>query len=104
MFTGDIGEQQEKKLEAVLPDCGFLKTAHHGSRYSTGERFLARVRPEIAFVSASGSNTYGHPHPDTLRRLEENGCRVFLTKDSGAVTLEVREQSAAVEAFVKSRG
>ena len=104
LFTGDIGEQQEKKLEAVLPDCGFLKTAHHGSRYSTGERFLARVRPEIAFVSASGSNTYGHPHPDTLRRLEENGCRVFLTKDSGAVTLEVREQSAAVEAFVKSRG
>lgn len=101
LFTGDIGEQQERKLDAVLPDCDFLKTAHHGSRYSTGEQFLARVLPEIAFVSASGTNTYGHPHPDTLRRLEKNGCRVFLTKDSGAVTLEVRNRSVAVEGFAQ---
>lgn len=103
LFTGDIGEQQEKKLDAVLPDCDFLKVAHHGSRYSTGERFLARVRPEAAVASSSASNTYGHPHPDTLGRLRKNGCHVFLTKDSGAVTLEIKGQAMTAEVFVKPR-
>lgn len=104
LFTGDIGETQEKKLENVLPVCDFLKTAHHGSRYSTSSTFLDRVRPKAAAVSASASNSYGHPHPDTLKRLEENGCQVFLTKDRGAVTLEAGEQTMAVKTFIKGKG
>ncbi len=100
IFTGDIGEEQEKEIEAGLEDCDFLKVAHHGSRYSTGDGFLAQVRPEIAVASSSGSNTYGHPHPDTLERLEKNKCRVFLTKDSGAVTLEVGERTVKVGTYL----
>lgn len=102
LFTGDIGEEQEEKLEAGLPDCDFLKVAHHGSRYSTGEEFLAKVRPEIAVASASASNNYGHPHPDTLKCLRESGCHVFLTKDSGGVTLEAGEGTVEVRPYLKT--
>ncbi len=101
MFTGDIGETQEAKMAAVLTDCDFLKVAHHGSRYSTKEPFLKKVRPEIAVASSSATNTYGHPHPDTLQRLEKNKCHVFLTKDSGAVTLKVRDKRMQAEAYLQ---
>ncbi len=100
LFTGDIGEEQEERLAGHLMDCDFLKVAHHGSRYSTGDKFLKEVCPEIAVASASATNTYGHPHPDTLGRLEKNGCRVFLTKDSGAVTLEVEDGMIRVDTYL----
>lgn len=100
LFTGDIGEEQEERLSGHLMDCDFLKVAHHGSWYSTGERFLKEVRPKLAVASASATNTYGHPHPDTLKRLKENNCYVFLTKDSGAVTLKAGDEAVKVETYL----
>ena len=75
LFTGDIGMVTEEKL------------IHHGSRYSTGAEFLEIVRPELAVVSCSATNTYGHPSPDTLERLKKSGSRVLITRDCGAVTI-----------------
>lgn len=100
LFTGDIGEERERELAGHLPDCDLLKVAHHGSRYSTGDGFLAEVRPEVAVASASATNTYGHPHPDTLARLEKNRCHVFLTKDAGAVTLDIEDGMIRVETYL----
>ena len=89
LFTGDIGMETEEKLiqNGCLEDVDFLKTAHHGSRYSTGAEFLEIVRPELAVVSCSATNTYGHPSPDTLERLKKSGSRVLITRDCGAVTI-----------------
>ena len=89
LFTGDIGMVTEEKLiqNGCLEDVDFLKTAHHGSRYSTGAEFLEIVRPELAVVSCSATNTYGHPSPDTLKRLKASGSRVLITRDCGAVTI-----------------
>ena len=89
LFTGDIGMVTEEKLiqNECLEDVDFLKTAHHGSRYSTGAEFLEIVRPELAVVSCSATNTYGHPSPDTLERLKKSGSRVLITRDCGAVTI-----------------
>ena len=89
LFTGDIGMETEKELiqNGCLEDVDFLKTAHHGSRYSTGAEFLEIVRPELAVVSCSATNTYGHPSPDTLERLKKSGSRVLITRDCGAVTI-----------------
>ena len=89
IFTGDIGNETEEKLQqnGWLEDVDFLKVAHHGSRYSTGQEFLDTVKPELAVISCSSTNTYGHPSPDTLRRLRESGAEIKITKDEGAVTL-----------------
>ena len=89
LFTGDIGMVTEEKLiqNRCLEDVDFLKTAHHGSRYSTGAEFLEIVRPELAVVSCSATNTYGQPSPDTLERLKKSGSRVLITRDCGAVTI-----------------
>ena len=52
LFTGDIGADTEKKLLAagVLEDVDCLKVGHHGSRYSTTEAFLEKIKPEVAII------------------------------------------------------
>lgn len=104
LFTGDIGEETEERLlrEGLLSDVDFLKVGHHGSRYSTGEAFLETVCPELAVISVSSTNTYGHPHPDTIERLEEAGAQVWCTKDYGAVTVTVSGGTCRAEGFLDS--
>ena len=52
-----------------------------------GVRQMRKVKPELAVISCSATNTYGHPSPDTLQRLKEAGAEIKITKDDGAVTL-----------------
>ena len=52
-------------------DSTVLKVAHHGSKTSTTPRFLSRVDPVVAVVSAGKANRYGHPHPEIVQRLGE---------------------------------
>lgn len=87
LFTGDIGEETEEKLLGELKDIDFLKVAHHGSRYSTCDKFLHVVKPELGVISCSYTNKYGHPSPETIERLNHAGCRIAYTMKTGAVTI-----------------
>ena len=106
VFTGDIGKDTEDKLlqKGVLEDVDFLKVAHHGSKYSTGEEFLSVVKPELSVISCSATNTYGHPSPDTLKRLENSGSKVLITKDVGAVTIYRKREHTFVKSYCALRG
>ncbi len=84
LFTGDMGEGQESSLvrlaeqEGTLQDIHLnhvqiLKTAHHGSRTSSSEVFLDRLRIRLAVVSYGEGNSYGHPSPETMDRFREAG-------------------------------
>lgn len=99
LFTGDIGEETEKKLLPRLDDVDFLKVGHHGSRYSSCQEFLDRIRPEAAVISCSESNTYGHPSPETIKRLEQNGIKTMYTMKSGAVTVSTDGGHMWMETF-----
>ena len=103
LFTGDIGEETEKKLLPRLDDVDFLKVGHHGSRYSTCQEFLDKIKPEVAVISCSESNTYGHPSPETTRRLKENGIRTEYTMKNGAVTVYTDGYSMYLETFCNGK-
>ncbi|MBP2017392.1 competence protein ComEC [Symbiobacterium terraclitae] len=83
----------EADAEARLVDRGYdlsadvLKVAHHGSRFSTTERFLRAVSPRVAVVSAGRGNPFGHPHGEVLERLRAAGAEVWRTDQHGTVTL-----------------
>ena len=102
LFTGDIGADTEKKLLAsgILKDVDGLKVGHHGSRYSTCQEFLDVVRPELAVVSCSATNTYGHPSGETIERLEDSGAKIWYTMKEGAVTAETDGKEVWVDTFV----
>ncbi len=87
LFTGDMGQETEKRLLDSLEDVDFLKVAHHGSAHSSSGEFLDKVKPEAGVISCSSSNRYGHPSPETVARLERAGCHVEYTMKNGAISV-----------------
>ena len=81
----DFDVKDKKEKEDVLR---ILKVPHHGSKYSSSEAFLKSVDCDIAIISAGENNLYGHPHKETLERLEEAGCKVYRTDKDGAIIIE----------------
>ncbi|MBQ4537167.1 MAG: DNA internalization-related competence protein ComEC/Rec2 [Lachnospiraceae bacterium] len=106
LLTGDVegaGEQQliqaiEKYgiSEDISSDFTVLKVAHHGSKYSTSEELLRQTGPGMSVISCGRNNVYGHPHAETLKRLEEVGSVVLTTPEYGAITIEVTLSGVSV--------
>lgn len=97
LLTGDIEDSGEQKLTQVLKDKGIanvdvLKVAHHGSRYSSTTEFLEQINPRVAVISCGEGNSYGHPHEETLERLNDVGSRVLTTPECGAVIVEIGDE------------
>ncbi|CUP22213.1 beta-lactamase domain-containing protein [Clostridium baratii] len=89
LFTGDA----EKLEENYVLDKGYdvkadvLKLGHHGSTTSTTEKFLKKVNPSIGVISCAPNNDYGHPHKETLKKLEKYKVKVYRTDKDGTITL-----------------
>ena len=93
LLTGDLGMEGENRLleQHLLPKkpVTWLKVGHHGSKNSSGDDFLMALSPQLATISCGRKNRYGHPHEETLARLQESGCLTYRTDEDGAVTLLV---------------
>ena len=85
LFTGDIGEQTERRLRSRIPPASYLKVAHHGSATSSTDVFLEEMRPLISVISVGEGNSYGHPAKQTLDRLYRTGTRIYRTDTYGEV-------------------
>ena len=103
LFVGDIGAETEKKLLPELEDVDFLKVGHHGSRYSTCQEFLDVVRPELAVISCSATNTYGHPSEETIERLKDAGAKIWYTMKEGAVTVSTDGRKVWTDSYCSLR-
>ena len=91
LMTGDIDEKGEKTLIANTDiKADILKIAHHGSRYSSCEKFIAVAAPKIAVIQV-GKNTYGHPSEEVIKRLEEHKITVLRNDEQGAVGIRVNK-------------
>lgn len=94
LLTGDLEGEGEKSVVALLRSnaitgISVLKVAHHGSKNSTKEEFLRQCSPAVAVISCGEHNTYGHPHKETLERLNDMGTAIYRTDCSGAVQITV---------------
>ena len=95
MVTGDLLEEDEIRMEEYyrgtdMMKCDILKVAHHGSKSSSCDDFLDAASPEIAVIQVGRNNWYGHPHQQTLDRLEERGIQIYRTDLNGAVGIDIR--------------
>lgn len=80
-----------------------LKVAHHGSRYSTGTEFLATASPAAAIISCGRNNSYGHPHVETLQRLEDAQVPWYGTMDYGALTVTVDSHGNRLRGYLSGK-
>jgi competence protein ComEC len=90
LLTGDAGPEFERAWTPELDRAPIriLKAAHHGSRTSSSAEFLEAYRPQAVLVSAGRGNSFGHPAPVVLGRLQDVGADVFRTDTDGAITVE----------------
>lgn len=89
LLTSDIGMEAERYLIDSRADLqsDVLKVAHHGSRNSTSDEFLAIAHPSVAVISAGAANRFGHPNKEVTDKL--TGCigagKVFVTAANGDI-------------------
>lgn len=105
LFTGDLETAGEKQMlmeygESMPAYYDVLKVGHHGSSGSTSEEFLNRISPVCSVISCGKNNSYGHPHEETLERLEEEGVKVLRTDEVGAIMIQVDGEYAKIAGFV----
>ncbi len=95
VFSGDIGESAEREIIARLQSRSggltpveVLKVGHHGSKHSSSEDWVRLLSPRLSLISVGEHNTYGHPNPGVIDRLEQAGSRVLRTDQDGEIQLE----------------
>ena len=103
LFTGDIGEEQEKQILkwGGINDIDFYKAAHHGSKYSNTKSFLDAVSPRISVISCAEKNRYGHPGRVAVENIRDTGSALFYTMEDGQITVtRLKKNELAVQKFL----
>lgn len=87
LFTGDSSEQAEADMIEAGEDlkADVLKIGHHGSSTATTKAFLQAVNPQVAVISCGKDNSYGHPHKETMQRLQEKAMTIYRTDEDGTI-------------------
>lgn len=90
LLTGDLSTPYEPSLitEDVPAGVTVYKAGHHGSRTSSGEVLLSRIKPEYVVISAGRENEYGHPHQEMLERARKYAKEILSTSERGVVTFK----------------
>ena len=87
VLCGDAeSDSEEAMVESGLDlKADVLKAGHHGSSTSTSDAFLAAVNPDYAVISCGKDNSYGHPHQETMDKLNAADISIFRTDEQGTV-------------------
>ena len=88
LITGDAYGSEERYFlkTRALPPVEAYVAGHHGSKNSSSEELLSALGAKWAVIS-SGYNNYGHPAPETLKRLSSAGMEILRTDEKGNITL-----------------
>lgn len=90
LLTGDIEKSAETKLLAYykLPTIDVLVAPHHGSKTSSSQDFVDRLKPMHVIFSAGYRHHFGHPHRDIVNRYIESGAKLWNTALDGGISFE----------------
>ena len=87
LLTGDIGKSTEEYLiqKGVSLQAEFLKSPHHGSRFSNSSSFISTVQPQAVIFSSGYLNRMQHPHPEVIERYKDFGTNIWRTDLNGSI-------------------
>lgn len=85
LIMGDADTIAERSYYFLMAD--LLVVGHHGSNGSTSATFLDTIGPPEVAVIPVGNNSYGHPTPEVVGRLIQDGVMVFRTDLDGNVVI-----------------
>ncbi len=106
LLTGDSMSEAEWELIRARADIKgtVIKVAHHGSKTSTIEQFLAVVNPQMAVISVGANNTYNLPNNGVVERLNDKigESHIYRTDINGTIIFITDGKRLWVEAEYKN--
>jgi competence protein ComEC len=91
LVTGDapMAEERQALFSGWRPGpIRWLVLGHHGSRTSTSDTLLDAL-PELRLAIATARHKkYGHPHPETIERLNRHHIPLLTTEEWGNIVIE----------------
>jgi len=103
LLTGDIEKEGEAAVlrEELDLKSDLVKVAHHGSKTSSIEGFVAATRPSLAIISVGRTSMFGHPNREVVERWRASGAEVMTTGQRGTISVVTDGRALAVSTFVK---
>ena len=97
LFMGDAGIDRERELlkKYELKNIDVLKVGHHGSKTSSSEEFIQKVKPKYSIISVGRKNRYGHPHQEVLNYLKNS--KVYRTDQDGSIVFKMKNSKLEME-------
>ncbi len=101
LLTGDMEKPMERRalVDAQPLRADILKVGHHGSNTSSIDPFLDAVSPVFAIISDGFENSFRHPHPKVLERLNAHRAEILRTDLDGLVTVRTDGRRITIETF-----
>lgn len=89
LLTSDSQEAQlAHGIAQIVPtSLSVLQIPHHGSRTGLNKSLVDRLgHPKLSIISV-GKNTYGHPHEEIMKILQDRDMKILRTDKDGEVEL-----------------
>jgi competence protein ComEC len=105
LLTGDVEKDAENTMVRASENlrANVVKVAHHGSRTSSTESFIAAARPRFAVISVGQTSIFGHPNKDVVERWKTSGAEVLTTGKSGTITFTTNGHDLTLQTYVPAR-
>lgn len=87
LITGDAEAASEAEMVAsgLSLDSDVYVMGHHGSGTSTSWDLLQAATPEYAVLSCGAGNSYGHPHIESMEKLQAMEIQLLRTDKQGNI-------------------
>lgn len=87
LITGDAEADAESEIcrTGLSIDSDVYVMGHHGSGSSTSWDLLQKSSPEYAVLSCGSGNSYGHPHVESMEKLQSMGIELLRTDKQGTI-------------------
>lgn len=93
---GDASIDREKELinKYNLTNIEFLKIGHHGSKTSSSEYFVKKVKPKYSVISVGLNNKYNHPSKETIKNLSDS--TIYRTDYDGTIEVKINKKKLKI--------
>lgn len=89
LFTADVEIEVSDELStnSKIQNIEYIKVNHHGSRNGLSQKLLNSVSPKVAVISSGSGNSYGHPHAEVIKMINDYGVVFLRTDEIGHVVV-----------------
>ena len=97
LLMGDASVQREKDIleKYNISNVDVLKVGHHGSKTSSSEKFINKIKPKYSIISVGKNNRYGHPNKEVLDTL--NDSKIYRPDQDGSIMFKIKNNKLKIE-------